>query len=48
MVKTIRLSDENHKDLLKIQGQIQAHYGEFTSMDDVMAELVRDYRKRRR
>ena len=48
MVKTIRLSDENHKDLLKIQGQIQAHSGEFTSMDDVIAEMVRIFRKRSR
>ena len=46
VVKTIRLSDQNHKDLLKIQGQIQAQSGEFTSMDDVMAELVRIHKKK--
>jgi len=49
MVKTLRISDDNlHKELLKIQGQIQAKSGEFTSMDDVIADLVKEYRKRRK
>lgn len=48
MVKTLRISDDKlHKELLKIQGQIQAQTGEFTSMDDVIAELVKTYRKRK-
>jgi len=48
MVKTLRLSNDNlHKELLKIQGQIQAKTGEFTTMDDVIAELVKTYRKRK-
>jgi len=48
MVKTLRLSNDNlHKELLKIQGQIQAKSGEFTSMDDVIEELVKNYKKRR-
>lgn len=48
MVKTLRIVDDNlHKELLKIQGQIQARTGEFTTMDDVIAELVKTYRKRR-
>jgi len=48
MVKTLRLSDDKlHKELLKIQGQIQAQTGEFTTMDDVIAELVRVYKKKR-
>jgi len=47
MVKTLRISDSNHREMLKIQGQIQAKSGEFTSMDDVIAELVRLYRKKR-
>ena len=47
MVKTIRISDDSlHKELLKIQGEIQAKSGEFTSMDDVIAELVKLYRKK--
>jgi len=46
MVKTLRISDENHRDMMKIQGQIQAKTGEFTSMDDVIAELVKIYRKK--
>ncbi len=47
MVKTLRISDEIHKEMLKIQGQIQAKSGEFTSMDDVITELVKTYRKRK-
>lgn len=47
MVKTLRITnDDLHKELLKIQGQIQAKSGEFTSMDDVIAELVKSFRKR--
>ena len=49
MVKTLRLSnDDLHKELLKIQGQIQAKTGKFTSMDDVIEELVKIYKKKRR
>jgi len=48
MVKTIRISnDDLHKDLLKIQGQIQAKSGEFTSMDEVISELIRNYKRRK-
>ena len=47
MVKTLRISDSNHREMLKIQGRIQAKSGEFTSMDDVVAELTRLYRKKR-
>ena len=48
MVKTLRISDSNHKEMLKVQGQIQAKTGEFTSMDDVVAELVKTYRTKHR
>jgi len=48
MVKTLRISDENHHDMMKIQGQIQAKSGEFTSMDDVIPKLVSEYRKKHR
>jgi hypothetical protein len=48
MVKTLRISDSNHKEMLKVQGQIQAKSGEFTSMDDVIAELVKIFRKKSR
>lgn len=48
MVKTLRISDENHKDVLKIQGEIQAKSGEYTSMDDVIAELVKSFKKKSR
>lgn len=47
MVKTLRISDENHREVLKIQGQIQAQTGEYTSMDDVIEELVKAFRRRR-
>jgi hypothetical protein len=48
MVKTLRISDENHKEILKVQGQIQAKSGEFTSMDDVVAELTKMFKKKSR
>jgi len=48
MVKTLRISDENHREMLKIQGQIQAKSGEFTSMDDVIAEMVSVFKKKYR
>ena len=47
MVKTLRISDENHKEMLKIQGHIQAKSGEFTSMDDVIDNLVKNFKKRK-
>lgn len=47
MVKTIRLSnDELHRELLKIQGKLQAESGEFTTMDDVIETLVNEYNKK--
>jgi len=48
MVKTLRISDENHRQMLKIQGQIQAKTGEYTSMDDVIAEMVNIFKKKYR
>ncbi len=48
MVKTLRISDEMHKEVLKIQGQIQAQTGEFTAMDDVIEELVKSFRRKHR
>ena len=48
MVKTLRIADDNiHKELLKIQGRIQAESGESTSMEDVLEELIKNYKKRR-
>jgi len=47
MVKTLRISDDNiHRELLKIQGVIQAKSGEFTSMEDVLTELIKTYKKK--
>lgn len=49
MVKTLRISDDNiHRELLKIQGQIQAKTGEFTSMEDVLEELIKSFKKKSR
>jgi len=47
MVKTIRISNEElHKELIKIQGEIQAKLGEPVSMDDTISWLVKKYRKK--
>ena len=45
MVKTLRISDEIHIEMLKIQGNLQAKSGEFTSMDDALVEMVKTYKK---
>lgn len=47
IVRSIRLSDENHKELLKIVGVMQAKSGETTTMDDVVEELIKTYRRRK-
>jgi len=47
MVKTLRISDSNHKEMLKIQGEIQAKSGEFTSMDNVIENFVKIYKKKK-
>lgn len=46
MVKTIAISEEIHKELLKIQGEIQAQTGEYTSMDDAIKAMVEAYKKK--
>ena len=45
MIKTLRISDDMHKEVLKIQGALQAFDGEYTSMDDTIGELVKCYKK---
>lgn len=49
MVKTLRIESlALHKELVKIQGEMQAKTGEYPSMDKVIGELVKMYRKRHR
>lgn len=46
MARSIRISNEDlYKELLRIQGEIQARTGEFTSMDSAIEEIVKAYRK---
>ncbi len=48
MVKSIRLGEDRlHKELLKIQGEIQAKTGETTTMDDVIEKLIGLYKKKK-
>jgi len=47
MIKTLRISDSNHKEILRVQDEFQAKSGEFTSMH-VVAELVKTYRRHKR
>jgi len=47
MVKTIRISNHSlHKELLKIQGKLQAKSGEYTTMDDVIEALIKNFKKK--
>jgi len=49
MVKTIRLiNDAHHKNLVRIQGKMQAEKGEYQSMDDVIGELIHSYKAHNR
>lgn len=48
MVSSIRLSDENHIALLKIQGEMQAKSGKTTTMDHVIAKLIEPYTKNKK
>jgi len=44
-IKTIRLSKENHEGILKIQGELQAESGKYTSMDFTIKKIVDKYNK---
>ena len=42
MVRTIRIkTEEYYKELLKVQGELQAKKGETQTMDDVIRELLK-------
>ena len=43
---SLRISADTHKDLVKIQGSIQAKTGEQISFDEILRELIADYKKR--
>ena len=43
---TIRISEENHSELLKICGSLQAESGKFTDMDDTIALMIEIYKKK--
>jgi len=43
---SLRISPNTHKDLVKIQGSIQIKTGQTTSLDVVLQELIKDYKKR--
>ncbi len=45
---SLRISPNTHKDLVKIQGSILAKTGHFTSLDQVLQELIKDYKKHHR
>lgn len=48
MVKTLRIDNADiHKELLKIQGEMQAKTGEYTSIEDVIDALIKNFRKRK-
>jgi len=44
MVKTLRISDRSHQQIVKIQGYIQGKKGEVVSMDDVINELMKNFK----
>jgi len=49
MVKTLRIEDEEiHKDLLRIQGKIQAESGEAIKLELILQELIDCYNNKNR
>lgn len=48
MIKTIRISEDNHTKLIKLQGQIQVEREEKTSMDNVIEILLLAYKMKRK
>jgi len=42
---SLRISAYTHKGLVKIQGSIQTKTGQQISFDDVLRELIVDYKK---
>lgn len=44
MIKTLRVSEKNHKELVVIQSKIQIKDQEIRSMDHVMAKLIACYK----
>ena len=49
LVKSIRLKqDKLHSELLRIQGQIQMAEGRTITMDRVIDDLIKSYRKRKK
>jgi len=45
---SLRINKNTHKDLVKIQGSIQAKTGVAHTFDEVLQELIADYKKRHR
>lgn len=48
LVTSIRVSEDNLKELHKIRGKIEAEKGRFTTMDEALNEVIQAYKKRRR
>ncbi len=42
---SLRISPETHQDLVKIQGSILTKTGQVTSLDQILQELISDYKK---
>lgn len=43
---SLRINKDTHRDLVKIQGSIQAKIGKIISLDQALQELISDYKKR--
>ena len=42
---SLRISADTHKDLVKIQGSMLTKTGQITSLDQILQELNKDYKK---
>jgi len=45
---SIRVNEETKKKLYRVKGIIEADKGSYTSMDDVINDLIKGYKKRKK
>ncbi len=48
LVTSLRITEENLKDLHKIRGELEAKRGTFTTMDHTLSEIIQVYKKKRK
>jgi hypothetical protein len=45
MTKTLKVGDDTHADLVRIQGELQSQEGKTKTLDDTIKALIQRWRK---